>query len=388
MSSGTAHPLPRQHPPPPSALPPLPPLVTWHWYKSPHDGSLPECLPASTAGTGTSCGHMDCRHLMGTTWVRQPRRGLLGPWAVGYEEAQPLVRHETARRAGALLSTTLIGASAAIWQFGNSTIWPRCCGSVCHRWLKGARCRQKPVRVDTSADVADCAQVRPHADTAAGLCWRELLQAETGAGRCRTPAQKMLQGDTAVGSNTLSCLLDLSSVSTYRRRGHRSGIHQNQNQDLLPPHIHTPAERHTAWWSPQKNNQVCQTGSNNWQTCCFMIQSPHRTSFLDCTPSIWGMARSGTSPGGPPSKEALERRTPEEEGGYPPGSPQPSMFFGAAHRGFEACRSMPQHAAACRSIHFFEFMCLSALSACSCSVCTGDILPAPCLPSLFLFVLS
>ena len=110
------------------------------------------------------------------------------------------MRHETARRAGALLSTTLIGASAAIWQFGNSTIWPRCCGSVCHRWLKGARCRQKPVRVDTSADVADCTQVRPHADTAAGPCWRELLQAETGAGRCRTPAQKMLQGDTAVAS--------------------------------------------------------------------------------------------------------------------------------------------------------------------------------------------
>ena len=32
-----------------------------------------------------------------------------------------------------------------------------------------------------------------------------------------------------------------------------------------------------------------------------------------------------------------------------------------------------KHAAACRSIHFFKFMCLSALSACSCSVCTGDI---------------
>ena len=45
----------------------------------------------------------------------------------------------------------------------------------------------------------------------------------------------------------------------------------------------------------------------------------------------------------------------------------------------------PQHAAACRGIQFFEFMCLSA---CSCSACTGDILPAPCLPSLFLFVLS
>ena len=47
-------------------------------------------------------------------------------------------------------------------------------------------------------------------------------------------------------------------------------------------------------------------------------------------------------------------------------------------------------AAACRSslFFFFEFMCLSALSACSCSVCMGDILPAPCLPSLFLFVLS
>ena len=45
----------------------------------------------------------------------------------------------------------------------------------------------------------------------------------------------------------------------------------------------------------------------------------------------------------------------------------------------------PQDAAAFRSIQFFEFMCLSA---CSCSVCTGDILPAPCLPSLFLFVLS
>ena len=44
-----------------------------------------------------------------------------------------------------------------------------------------------------------------------------------------------------------------------------------------------------------------------------------------------------------------------------------------------------KHAAACRSIQFFEFMCLAA---CSCSVCTGDILPAPCLPSLFLFVLS
>ena len=44
-----------------------------------------------------------------------------------------------------------------------------------------------------------------------------------------------------------------------------------------------------------------------------------------------------------------------------------------------------KHAAACRSIQFFEFMCLSA---CSCSVCTGDILPAPCLPSLYLFVLS
>ena len=40
----------------------------------------------------------------------------------------------------------------------------------------------------------------------------------------------------------------------------------------------------------------------------------------------------------------------------------------------------PQHAAACRSIQFFE------LAACSSSVCTGDILPAPCLPSLFLFV--
>ena len=70
-----------------------------------------------------------------------------------------------------------------------------------------------------------------------------------------------------------------------------------------------------------------------------------------------------------------------------------------------ACRSMPQHAdtcrstrfwelhmgvlkhsAACRSIHFFEFMCLSALSACSFSVCTGHILPAPCLPCLFFFL--
>ena len=40
-----------------------------------------------------------------------------------------------------------------------------------------------------------------------------------------------------------------------------------------------------------------------------------------------------------------------------------------------------KHAAACCSIQFFEFMCLSA---CSCSACTGDILPAPCLPSLFL----
>ena len=44
-----------------------------------------------------------------------------------------------------------------------------------------------------------------------------------------------------------------------------------------------------------------------------------------------------------------------------------------------------RHAAACCSIQIFEFMCLSA---CSCSVCTGHILPAPCLPSLFLFVLS
>ena len=43
-----------------------------------------------------------------------------------------------------------------------------------------------------------------------------------------------------------------------------------------------------------------------------------------------------------------------------------------------------KHAAASRSIQFFEFMCLSA---CSCSVCTGDILPAPCLPSLFFFCL-
>ena len=38
-----------------------------------------------------------------------------------------------------------------------------------------------------------------------------------------------------------------------------------------------------------------------------------------------------------------------------------------------------KHAAACCSIPVFEFMCLSA---CSCSVCTGDILLAPCLPSL------
>ena len=38
-----------------------------------------------------------------------------------------------------------------------------------------------------------------------------------------------------------------------------------------------------------------------------------------------------------------------------------------------------KHATECRSIQFFEFMCLSA---CSCSGCTGDILPAPCLPSL------
>ena len=44
-----------------------------------------------------------------------------------------------------------------------------------------------------------------------------------------------------------------------------------------------------------------------------------------------------------------------------------------------------KHAATCRNIQFFEFMCLSA---CFCSACTGDILPAPCLPSLFLFVLS
>ena len=44
-----------------------------------------------------------------------------------------------------------------------------------------------------------------------------------------------------------------------------------------------------------------------------------------------------------------------------------------------------KHGAACRSIQFFGFMCLSA---CSCSGCTGDILPAPCLPSLLSFFLS
>ena len=30
------------------------------------------------------------------------------------------------------------------------------------------------------------------------------------------------------------------------------------------------------------------------------------------------------------------------------------LFFGAAHGGFEACRSMPQHAAACRSTRNFS----------------------------------
>ena len=80
----------------------------------------------------------------------------------------------------------------------------------------------------------------------------------------------------------------------------------------------------------------------------------------------------------------------------PPPLPLPPLSKHVQPQHAAACRStrflelhigVLKHAAACRSIHFFEFMCLSALSACSCSVCTGDILPAPCLPSLFLFVL-
>jgi len=41
--------------------------------------------------------------------------------------------------------------------------------------------------------------------------------------------------------------------------------------------------------------------------------------------------------------------------------------FDSKRLGEQVKHVQPQHAAACRSTHFLEFMCLSALSACSCS---------------------
>ena len=61
----------------------------------------------------------------------------------------------------------------------------------------------------------------------------------------------------------------------------------------------------------------------------------------------------------------------------------PHLVFAAAHGGFEAYRSMPQHQEFC-----FVYGD-SQLSVCSvCSVCTGDILSDICLLSSLLFALS
>ena len=57
--------------------------------------------------------------------------------------------------------------------------------------------------------------------------------------------------------------------------------------------------------------------------------------------------------------------------------------FGSRTWGFEACRSTENFA-----LLMVVDNCLSAPFAPSCSVCTGDILSDPCLPSSLLFVLS
>ena len=89
----------------------------------------------------------------------------------------------------------------------------------------------------------------------------------------------------------------------------------------------------------------------------YLREPQHSAADVECAVQVWAGARP---------RKCWNGRTPSEEGGRVPRD--------------QACA-----AAACHGIQFFEFMCLSA---CSCSVCTGDILPAPCLPSVFLFVLS
>ena len=77
---------------------------------------------------------------------------------------------------------------------------------------------------------------------------------------------------------------------------------------------------------------------------------------------------------------------------YVPGSSLEAPGFHSRKGLFFACQFLSIVAQIFAFLVYWEgigdHISVSALFVCSCSVCTGDILPTPCLPSLFCLVMN